>query len=234
MTAGRYPRRARWLCSRRTTWATPCRQCPTALASDLRRGSATRQRTRARWAQFHVAGATTASDSRVAAPSRPAYPTGDRLAQLLVLRREAASERDTPGDRRSLHEKSKDELVRFFTLTMADVEFVDPGRGRGPTDRWPPTGDGMPLASLGPLVLVLRWRRAPGLGSRPASCPRQRVWVVALTCESAPRTWLVWLICSQIVQFKEHLAGEGHWRCARASSSHATSAGDRSAASAAG
>jgi hypothetical protein len=29
----------------------------------------------------------------------------------------------------------KDELIRFFTLTPADVVFVDPGRGRGPADR---------------------------------------------------------------------------------------------------
>jgi integrase len=28
-----------------------------------------------------------------------------------------------------------DELIRFFTLTPADVAFVDPGRGRGPVDR---------------------------------------------------------------------------------------------------
>lgn len=28
-----------------------------------------------------------------------------------------------------------DELIRFFTLTAADAAFVDPGRGRGPTDR---------------------------------------------------------------------------------------------------
>jgi hypothetical protein len=29
----------------------------------------------------------------------------------------------------------KDDLIRFFTLTPAHVAFVDPGRGRGPTDR---------------------------------------------------------------------------------------------------
>ena len=29
----------------------------------------------------------------------------------------------------------KDELIRFFTLTPADVAFVGPGRGRGPADR---------------------------------------------------------------------------------------------------
>jgi hypothetical protein len=29
----------------------------------------------------------------------------------------------------------RDDLVRFFTLTSADVAFVDPGRGRGPVDR---------------------------------------------------------------------------------------------------
>ncbi|MGH3711152.1 MAG: DUF4158 domain-containing protein [Pseudonocardiaceae bacterium] len=29
----------------------------------------------------------------------------------------------------------RDDLIRFFTLTPADVAFVDPGRGRGPADR---------------------------------------------------------------------------------------------------
>ena len=29
----------------------------------------------------------------------------------------------------------RDELIRFFTLTPADVAFVDPGRGRGPVER---------------------------------------------------------------------------------------------------
>lgn len=29
----------------------------------------------------------------------------------------------------------KDDLIRYFTLTGADVAFVDPGRGRGPGDR---------------------------------------------------------------------------------------------------
>jgi hypothetical protein len=36
---------------------------------------------------------------------------------------------------RSFPEITPDELVRFFTSTTTDVEFVDPGRGRGPTDR---------------------------------------------------------------------------------------------------
>ena len=36
---------------------------------------------------------------------------------------------------RSFPEINPDELIRFFTLTKADVEFVDPGRGRGPADR---------------------------------------------------------------------------------------------------
>jgi Domain of unknown function (DUF4158) len=30
---------------------------------------------------------------------------------------------------------SRDELFRYFTLTPADLAFVDPGRGRGPADR---------------------------------------------------------------------------------------------------
>jgi len=29
----------------------------------------------------------------------------------------------------------KDDLIRYFTLTPADIAFVDPGRGRGPVDR---------------------------------------------------------------------------------------------------
>lgn len=36
---------------------------------------------------------------------------------------------------RGFPEISREELIRFFTLTPADVEFVDPGRGRGPADR---------------------------------------------------------------------------------------------------
>ncbi|MFC4012123.1 DUF4158 domain-containing protein [Nonomuraea purpurea] len=35
---------------------------------------------------------------------------------------------------RSFPEISREELIRFFTLTAADVEFIDPGRGRGPAD----------------------------------------------------------------------------------------------------
>ncbi|MFI7612771.1 DUF4158 domain-containing protein [Nonomuraea terrae] len=36
---------------------------------------------------------------------------------------------------RGFPEMGRDELARFFTLTPADVAFVDPGRGRGPADR---------------------------------------------------------------------------------------------------
>jgi hypothetical protein len=36
---------------------------------------------------------------------------------------------------RKFPEIGRDELFRFFTLTPADVAFVDPGRGRGPADR---------------------------------------------------------------------------------------------------
>jgi Domain of unknown function (DUF4158) len=36
---------------------------------------------------------------------------------------------------RGFPEIGRDELFRFFTLTPADVAFVDPGRGRGPADR---------------------------------------------------------------------------------------------------
>ncbi|MFZ0118960.1 MAG: DUF4158 domain-containing protein [Pseudonocardiaceae bacterium] len=36
---------------------------------------------------------------------------------------------------RSFPEISRDELFRYFTLTSADMAFVDPGAGRGPADR---------------------------------------------------------------------------------------------------
>jgi hypothetical protein len=36
---------------------------------------------------------------------------------------------------RSFPDIGQDELIRYFTLTPADVAFVDPGRGRGPGDR---------------------------------------------------------------------------------------------------
>jgi len=36
---------------------------------------------------------------------------------------------------RQFPEIGREELFRFFTLTPADVAFVAPGRGRGPTDR---------------------------------------------------------------------------------------------------
>ena len=29
----------------------------------------------------------------------------------------------------------RDDLIRYFTLTRADLAFVDPGHGRGPSDR---------------------------------------------------------------------------------------------------
>ncbi len=36
---------------------------------------------------------------------------------------------------RSFPDIGTDDLIRYFTLTGADVAFVDPGRGRGPGDR---------------------------------------------------------------------------------------------------
>jgi hypothetical protein len=36
---------------------------------------------------------------------------------------------------RSFPEINREELIRFFTLTPAEVEFIDPGRDRGPSDR---------------------------------------------------------------------------------------------------
>ena len=36
---------------------------------------------------------------------------------------------------RSFADIDRDQLICFFTLTPADVAFIDPGRGRGPADR---------------------------------------------------------------------------------------------------
>ncbi|WP_211273144.1 DUF4158 domain-containing protein [Streptomyces hirsutus] len=36
---------------------------------------------------------------------------------------------------RGFPEINREELIRFFTLTPADVGFIDPGRGRSPKDR---------------------------------------------------------------------------------------------------
>jgi len=53
------------------------------------------------------------------------------------------------------------ELIRFFSLTPADVAFVDPGRGRGPADR---------------LGLAVQLCTLPWLGSYPTRCVRRRRW----------------------------------------------------------
>ena len=37
---------------------------------------------------------------------------------------------------RSFPDIGRDDLIRYFTLTQAEMAFVDPGRGRGPADRW--------------------------------------------------------------------------------------------------
>ena len=36
---------------------------------------------------------------------------------------------------RSFPDVGRDDLIRYFTLTQADMAFVDPGRSRGPADR---------------------------------------------------------------------------------------------------
>ncbi|MGH3718586.1 MAG: DUF4158 domain-containing protein [Pseudonocardiaceae bacterium] len=52
---------------------------------------------------------------------------------------------------RSFLDIGRDDLIRFFTLTAADVAFVDPGRGRGPADR---LGLAVALATLSWLGFV--------------------------------------------------------------------------------
>ena len=45
------------------------------------------------------------------------------------------SSQEQPEQLRSFPDIGRDDLIRYFTLTQADVGFVDPGRGRGPADR---------------------------------------------------------------------------------------------------
>ncbi|MGV9779239.1 DUF4158 domain-containing protein [Streptosporangium sp. NPDC003464] len=95
---------------------------------------------------------------------------------------------------RGFPEIGRDELFRVFTLTSADVVFVDPGRGRGPADRLGPAVALSTLPWLGfvpdkvsaaPPVAVARmadqlavdpaelrsygWRQAPRRQRRPAA-----------------------------------------------------------------
>ena len=37
---------------------------------------------------------------------------------------------------RSFPDIGRDDLIRYFTLTQAEMAFVDPGRGRGPLTGW--------------------------------------------------------------------------------------------------
>jgi hypothetical protein len=60
---------------------------------------------------------------------------------------------------RTFPDIGRDDLIRYFTLTRADVAFLDPGRGRGPADR---LGLAVALATL------------PWLGSCPTRCGRRR------------------------------------------------------------
>jgi hypothetical protein len=56
---------------------------------------------------------------------------------------------------RTFPDPGRDDLIRYVTLTPADVASLDPSRGRGRL-----TGSGLPL----------RWRRCRGWGSCPMRC----------------------------------------------------------------
>jgi hypothetical protein len=64
---------------------------------------------------------------------------------------------------RSFPDIGRDDLIRFFTLTPADVAFVDPGRGRGPADR---LGLAVQLSTLPWLGFGLSVRLVPGSTNR--------------------------------------------------------------------
>ncbi|MET8335919.1 DUF4158 domain-containing protein [Streptosporangium canum] len=73
---------------------------------------------------------------------------------------------------RSYPDIGRDDLIRYFTLTPADVAFVDPGRGRGPADR---LGLAVQLATLPWLGFVPDQVSAapPVAVARPAERPRR-------------------------------------------------------------
>jgi tRNA(Met) C34 N-acetyltransferase TmcA len=79
---------------------------------------------------------------------------------------------------RSFPDIGRDDLIRSFTLTAADVAFVDPGRGRGPSDR---LGLAVQLATLPWLgfvpdeVPVAVARLAERLGLDPAVWRGRRI-----------------------------------------------------------
>lgn len=60
---------------------------------------------------------------------------------------------------REFPEIGRDDLVRFFTLTEADMAFVDPVRGRGPAAR---LGLSLTLCTLPWLGFVPLWRTSHG------------------------------------------------------------------------
>jgi len=68
---------------------------------------------------------------------------------------------------RGFPEITRDELIRFFTLTAADRAFVDPGRGRLPRDR---LGLGVQLCTLAWLGFV-----ADALGYHPVTTAKLAV-----------------------------------------------------------
>ena len=93
---------------------------------------------------------------------------------------------------------SREELIRFFTLTPADVAFIDPGRGRWPADR---LGLAVQLCMLPRLGFVPddiaagRRRRSPGW-QNASRFPLGRLAVTASanrlppsTCGRPPATW---------------------------------------------
>ncbi|WP_206061017.1 DUF4158 domain-containing protein [Nonomuraea basaltis] len=102
---------------------------------------------------------------------------------------------------RSYPDIGHDDLIRYFTLAPADVAFIDPGRGRGPTDR---LGLAVQLATLpwlgfvpdevssAPAVAVARLAERLGvvstvLSRRPGAGPRPRWWSTSRSACAACR-----------------------------------------------
>jgi hypothetical protein len=99
---------------------------------------------------------------------------------------------------RSYPDIGKDDLIRYFTLTGADVAFVDPGRGRGPGDRLGLAVQVCTLPWLGfvpgavtaaPPVAVTRLAERLAIDSAELQGYGRRAQTVRVTCSWRPGTW---------------------------------------------
>ncbi|MEU6261744.1 DUF4158 domain-containing protein [Saccharopolyspora shandongensis] len=88
---------------------------------------------------------------------------------------------------RRFPEIGREELFRFFTLTPADIAFVAPGRGRGPTDR---LGLSVALCTLPWLGFVPDDVAAAPPAAGPDQQQSARLRLVTASSPSPPFGWV--------------------------------------------